>query len=100
MAVPDNQPIRDSVTQFAELMERVLRENDFKGGWERITPAQLINRLVDELDELVDAIHAGRTNDVIKEAVDVANFAMMLADNASKTGAAKSLIAEHQRIQP
>ena len=117
--------VRQEVHDFATEMERVLRDNDHKGGWEDCTPAFLIGSLVMEVAEVAlqmfhsamgqsisAALHsigetiyldatesthegvwegdwgdvallAGRNNrnnqDVLlKEPVDVANFAMMI----------------------
>jgi hypothetical protein len=88
--------IRPEVQAFALLMEEKLRENDFKGGWQRDNPkGDLFRRLMEEADELrtlltvarVD-IHAppymAMTKDerilTGRECADIANFAMMIAD--------------------
>jgi NTP pyrophosphatase (non-canonical NTP hydrolase) len=64
-------------------MERVLKENDHKGGWNDIQALVLLNQLKEETTELADAIENDTSPEhVIKEATDVANFAMMIADNA------------------
>lgn len=44
----------------------------------------LFIRLVDEVGELAEAVLSKDKVGVIEEAVDVANFAMFLADNAVK----------------
>lgn len=74
-------------------MEKVLRDNDHKGGWEECRPDWLLMRLKQEVSELDSAMRKGtvphtgvddRTSDVpadpAREAADVANFAMMIAD--------------------
>lgn len=74
--------IRPEVQMFAELMEQKLRENDAKGGWDRCTRGYLLRRLATETRELRAAVQR-RTVDpveVAREAADVANFCMMLAD--------------------
>lgn len=86
----EEQPlkVRPAVRWFAEQMEAKLRENDHKGGW--IGHDGLLTRLREETDELYDAIvrhEAGviapntHPDQVTREAADVANFAMMIADN-------------------
>jgi NTP pyrophosphatase (non-canonical NTP hydrolase) len=65
---------------FANEMERQLEENDYKRGWKHCTPQQLLKRLKQETQELKKAIEKGQPF-VIEEAADVANFAMMIADN-------------------
>jgi hypothetical protein len=84
--------LRDSVAKFAALMERTLQDNDHKGGWKRMNDKQLLLRLDDEATELEEAIarlkqaavgthRNAMLKLVAKEAADVANFAMMIADN-------------------
>jgi hypothetical protein len=65
--------MRPEVLAFAWLMEDKLRQNDHKGGWKECSFDYLMHRLVQEQDELLKQPH-------ISEAVDVANFAMMIAD--------------------
>lgn len=82
--------LRSSVKQFAQAMERKLRENDHKGGWDETTDACLIERLFEEANELswaMSRVGDGPPPDphrVVDECADVANFAMMIADKARK----------------
>ncbi|MGO1303645.1 MAG: hypothetical protein ACTMKV_02550 [Sphingomonas parapaucimobilis] len=78
------QPItlRPEVAAFAALMEQQLRANDHKGGWKNDTSFALWSRLLQEAIELNEA-RATRNPDserIGREAADVANFAMMVAD--------------------
>ena len=73
--------IRPSVLNFAEMMETVLKKNDHKGGWDDCDWKYLRGRLKDELKELENAYAENNGEEVTREAVDVANFAMMIADN-------------------
>lgn len=79
--------VRPSVKRFAIEMEKVLRENDYKGGWNELSDDHLINRMFQEWIELHDAmiirnrLNAKTTIDMQKECIDIANFAMMLFDN-------------------
>ncbi len=80
--------LRPEVRWFAQEMERQLRANDHKGGWQEMSPFVLGRRLLEEYEELLSAcLAAQRTPDrlpfhssVLEEAADVANFAMMIAD--------------------
>lgn len=94
--------LRPEVLAFAHLMERKLRENDHKPGWKRDNPQALLCRIGDETRELALAVAGwganltqgmddlGRGADPLsladrqirvgREAADVANFAMMVAD--------------------
>lgn len=75
---------RPVVQWFAKQMEQALRKNDHKGGWDKCDPYDLLERLREESDELHEAIGpSGRMFPglaVIAEAADVANYAMMIAD--------------------
>jgi len=77
--------LRPAVQRFAETMEKILRENDHKNGWEHMTNAEIFFRITQERDELLIALHDpadfARGCKVRAEAVDLANFCMMLFDN-------------------
>lgn len=77
---PEAFELRPVVLKFAEVMERQLRKNDWKGHWGCCTGSYLFNRLRGEVNELARA----PAQDRLAEAADVANFAMMIADNASR----------------
>ena len=76
--------IRPSVMQFAMAMERKLRKNDFKGGWEHMSNFDLHTLLVKEMEELYIAMPGTNRKHTRDEAVDVANFAMMIFDNEGR----------------
>lgn len=83
---------REVVRWFAEQMEVRLKENDHKGGWQNCRNTWLMGRLLEEFVELqkaVDECNRAPADDpllpmarlnVLREAADVANFAMMVAD--------------------
>ena len=71
---------RPQVQRFAEQMEKVLKENDHKGGWDNMHPLELLNRMKEETTKLADALENGFEDASIKETTDVANFAMMIFD--------------------
>ena len=76
--------LRPAVAAFAELMESRLQANDHKGGWSDCTFGYLWQRLGEERQELYRALVRRKRSwpEVIHEAVDVANYAMMIADLA------------------
>ena len=76
---PDRVKLRPEVQWFAERMEVKVRSNDWKGCWQNMTPTEILARIREDTDELEDVLRGGAVN-VMLEAVDVANFAMMLAD--------------------
>ncbi len=85
--------VRPSVRDFAVAMETKLRKSAHKGDqgtWRHEDPAWLLDRLIEEVVELQEEVgkfpgetlsetHA-ITAAIEDEAVDVANFAMMLFD--------------------
>lgn len=88
--------LRPDVLAFACLMETKLRKHDAKRGqsWKQDDVRDLFDRLTDEAKELRRALN-GR-GDVVDECVDVANFAMMVADQYLSFRA--SSIAEESRV--
>ena len=83
--------MRESVKRFAEGMEEVLKENEWKDHWSSFGLSYLWGRLNEEVGELESSIPprddllAPEALDVIiKECHDVANFAHMIADNAKR----------------
>lgn len=77
----DDVGVRPEVLRFAAAMEMTLRLNDDKGGWSRCPPEYLLSRMKDEMQELETALASpGEHAPIRNEAVDVANFAMMLYD--------------------
>jgi NTP pyrophosphatase (non-canonical NTP hydrolase) len=73
--------IRKSVLKFAEEMEKKLKENDHKGGWRNCTIDYLMQRLFQEWGELSYVVHQKKPRkEIVSEAADVANFAMMITE--------------------
>jgi len=88
---PDtNSPTWAFVFAFACVMEYKLSQNRKKGdsaGWRKLGAAKLQDRLDDEIEELDAALWDGVTpdkRDVLLEAADVANFALMIADSVQQ----------------
>ncbi len=73
---------RPCVLEFARVMERKLRENDWKGGWGELRPFELVGRLEQAVAELRRAMAQEAPANIFGQAVDVANYAMMVADLA------------------
>ena len=80
--------MREVVQWFGEQMEEELAGNDHKTGWDGMSFGWLSRRLGQEFRELKRRLPHGhgltveQANEIISEAADVANFAMMIADNA------------------
>lgn len=78
---------RPVVQWFAGAMEAKLRANDHKRGWRGTSEFVMIQKLLEEVGELIEAVYGrgfGRASreEVLSEAADVGNVAMMLADMA------------------
>lgn len=73
---------RPAVLQFANTMERKLREHDDRPGWESEPLDYLWDRLLEELFEVKQAMAKKDGDAVHDECADAANFLMMIADNA------------------
>jgi len=73
--------VRDQVKWFATRMENKLAANDHKVGWQGEPDYYFTVRMKEELKELQDALMSGDKTAAINECADVANFAMMLANN-------------------
>lgn len=80
-------PVREEVRRFAVLMEIKLREIDHKGDCKGIPTVSIIRRIAEAIEEaqveMKDQAAAEEAAERVTElAVDVANLAMMVADNA------------------
>ena len=80
--------LRAELSQFAIDMERLLRQNDWKGGWQNETMTYLVAQYLRKSNELVSCIdylslsNTDVAHDIaIEEATHTANFLMMIADN-------------------
>lgn len=89
--------LRSSVKWFAQLMEQKLRDNDHKDHWSYSTEGYLIGRITDEYAELK---RAKSFNDKIEECVDIANFAMMIADCANNKGRIRQRPQQRTAVGP
>lgn len=79
--------VREEVVQFSELMEFKLKKNDHKTSWRKTSdPGWFFKRLLDEVEELRQALESGEPVDIMEEAADVANFAMMIYDIHKRSG--------------
>jgi hypothetical protein len=70
-----------SVDEFAAHMMTKLRANKHKAHWSTVDDWWLVARMELEMEELREALSIGNKSAIIKECADVANFAMMIADN-------------------
>lgn len=75
----------EEVKWFTEQMERKLQKHAHEGKmWKETTEDWLFKKLQGEIRELLYAIMTDIPDDIIDECADVANMAMMIADNRRK----------------
>ena len=72
-----------SLIWFAREMDKKLEANSHKSGWSDCTLQYLSMRLTQERKELANAIRQKNKKRIIEECTDVANFAMMIAENTN-----------------
>lgn len=77
--------MRPALKVFATRMEEELKKNDFRGTWKNEDPRSMMAKLWDEvydLDTQLDKYNHGEGDpeQILKEAADVANYAMFVAD--------------------
>lgn len=83
----------ETVQAFAREMEEKLSQNRHKGGWLTDDPLALLHRVMEEVVELQHAIDQGApSGEIIEEAADVANMAMMVADAYSYQRTQRGLV--------
>lgn len=88
--------MQTSVYDFARRMQFKLDKNkhkecphmnpDGKGrDWSKCNIWWLVERIEDELEELKEALRDDNAENIMDEAADVGNFAMMIFDNAGRS---------------
>ena len=74
--------MREELSKFADRCEEILKQNDYKLGWQDCSQSTLVDKLKEEVDELFHVLDKMKNRkDITDEACDVANIAMMIADN-------------------
>lgn len=72
------------ISRFFDAMLFKLRKNAHKSGFTEITVEEAVKRLEEELTELKEAIEEGNSIEIVLEAADVANFAMLASVAATE----------------
>ena len=86
-----SEVLREELYHFAMIMEGQLQEHEGRGGWRGEPLDYLFKRLVEETGELSAALLGHKDKEkMIRECADVANFAMMIADNLRQASARMS----------
>lgn len=77
---PELADYRKEIQRFVDAMIYKLRRNAHKGKWEGLNLEEAIKRTFGEVHELDDAVKRGSTSEVLMEAADVANQALIVAN--------------------
>lgn len=72
--------LQEALHWFAGQMAAKLEINSHKRGWNGLSERWILNRIRQELGELQRAVAAESGENIIREAADVANFCMMIAN--------------------
>lgn len=81
IAVPDElAELRPDLQRFFDAMIYKLRRNKHKGRWEGLNLDQTFRMLEQEIVELNEALKEGSSMEILFEAADAANFAMIIAN--------------------
>jgi len=78
--------VRPEVISFALDMERILRLNDYKGGWKQESIFYLTMNLRKEYIEVMECIEEYDYIHLSYELTDLANTCMMLNDKLKRCG--------------
>lgn len=78
------QEYEPEIKQLVDAMRYKLRKNAHKGRWEDLDVPGALKRLREEVDELEEALSRDSQIEIILEAADVANFALMIVNIAAK----------------
>lgn len=79
--------VRRSVIDFAIEMERVLRKNDYKSGWDTCEVGYLVGKLFEETGEFSrEYFRYANISHSSEETIDIANICMMLWERLNFRG--------------
>lgn len=78
--IPDEvMPYSDAIRRFVDAMVYKLRVHSKKGRWENLPTTKALELLRDEVSELGEAVVMGNMVEILLEAADVANFALIVS---------------------
>jgi phosphoribosyl-ATP pyrophosphohydrolase len=83
---PELQPYKHDLRRFIDAMLYKLKVHSSKGRWEKLDLEQTTRKLDGEVKELELAIIDGNHIEIILEAADVANYAMIVASISVERG--------------
>lgn len=78
-----DETLHRDVQRFVDAMVYKLHKNSHKGKWENLDIEDAIRLLKEEVVELQESVKTGNFVEMLLEAADIANFAMMVASIAT-----------------
>lgn len=82
------EPYREDIRRFVDAMIYKLKVHSKKGRWEGLTTEKVLTMLRGEVEELREAIVDGNMVEILTEAADVANYALIVASITIERGVA------------
>lgn len=83
---PEVEPYADDIRRFVHAMVYKLKVHHRKGRWEGKTMAEYLPLLLGEVAELDEAVKDGNLIEILTEAADCANMALIVASIATERG--------------
>lgn len=97
---PKGGVVRKAVVDFTFPMESRLRSNDDRGGWEDCSLRYLLEAIHANINDIKSVVGEVATKErvqvVVGSCTDIANFSMMIADNAEYRTKGKFVLGEEQ----
>lgn len=83
---PEVEPYADDIRRFVHAMVYKLKVHHRKGRWEGKGMVEYLPLLQGEVDELDEAVKGGNLIEILTEAADCANMALIIASIATERG--------------
>jgi len=83
---PEVEPYADDIRRFVHAMVYKLKVHHRKGRWEGKAMAEYLPLLLGEVAELDEAVKDGNLIEILTEAADCANMALIVASIATERG--------------
>ena len=83
---PEVEPYRDDLRRFVDARIYKLKVHAKKGRWENRPMHDMLPLLMGEVYELETAMNGGNLIEILMEAADVGNYALIIASTAVERG--------------
>lgn len=83
---PEVEQYEHDIRRFVDAMVYKLKVHSAKGRWEDLSLQDSLPLLLGEVEELREAIEGGNMVEILLEAADTANFALIIASTSVERG--------------